>query len=478
MEEMKRPHIVCIPLPAQGHINPMMQLAKILHSRGFFITFVHTDCVHKRLSTLDSLVCSDSFRFEVISDGLSPSFGEVKKGPEVFLQSVKENCVAPFRDLLRKLHHPSDGHRVTCVVSDAFMTFTLKVAEEVGIPEVIFCPAAACGFMAIAQYRELMRRGLVPLKDESCIGNGYLDTTIDWIPGMRDIRLRDLGSCLQTTDPNDFIVNFLADEAQNTSTASAIIFNTFDDLEDEVLQAIKSIFPPCIYTIGPLSLQFRLLPDNVLKSATSSMWKEEAECLKWLDSHEAASVIFVNFGSSTVFTENQLIEFALGIVHSKYPFLWVIRPNLVMGGCPNLPQELMDEIGGRGMLAGWCPQEEVLAHPSIAIFLTHCGWNSTLQSISFGVPMLCWPFSWEQQTNCKYACQEWGVGVEIDTNAKGKEIEALIKEIMGEEKRKEMRKKALKWKESAQTAIKEGGSSHTNLEILIQELLQSGDFSN
>ncbi|RWR87778.1 UDP-glycosyltransferase 85K11 [Cinnamomum micranthum f. kanehirae] len=316
------------------------------------------------------------------------------------------------------------------------------------------------------------------LADESCIRNGYLDTTIDWIPGMRDIRLRDLGSFLQTTDPNNFLLNFIADEAQKSSTASAIIFNTFDYLEHEILHAIRSIIPPCIYAIGPLSLQCRLLPDNVLKSARLSMWKEETECLKWLDGHEAASVIYVNFGSTTVLTENQLMEFALGIAHSKYPFLWVIRPNLVMGGHTNLPQELMDEIEGRGMLVGWCPQEKVLAHPSIAVFLTHCGWNSTLESISFGVPMSCWPFLAEQQTNCRYSCHEWGVGMEINNNAKGEEIEALLKEMMGEEKGKEIRKNALKFKESAEDSVKAGGSSHTNLELLIQELLRPRDFSN
>ncbi|KAJ8632790.1 hypothetical protein MRB53_026126 [Persea americana] len=218
MEE-KKPHVVCVPFPAQGHINPMLQLAKLLHSRGFFITFVHTDYTHKRLSTLDSF---DGFRFEVISDGFSPStVGEVQeyRNAEHLCQSLKENCVASFRDLLMKLHHPSDGHRVTCVVSDPIMTFILKVSEEMGIPEVIFCPTAACGFMAFTQYHELMRRGLVPLKDESCISNGYLDTIIDWIPGMRDIRLRDLGSYLQTTDPKDFMFNFIADSCPEATAA-------------------------------------------------------------------------------------------------------------------------------------------------------------------------------------------------------------------------------------------------------------------
>ncbi|XXG55345.1 hypothetical protein AAC387_Pa03g3040 [Persea americana] len=473
--EMKRPHVVCIPFPTQGHINPMMQIAILLHKRGFLISFVNTDYSHQRLvrsGGLDSLECMDGFRFMTISDGLSPSSGAVLEEPKVFLDAMKENCVASFRKLLRELHHSPDGHRVTCIVSDSFMTFTLKVAEEVGIPEMIFCPMGACGFMVIAQYGELMRRGLTPLKDESYINNVYLDTTIDWIPGMRAIRLRDLGSLVQSTDADDFALKFVADEAQNTLKASVIIFNTFDDLEHEVLHAIRAVFPPRIYSIGPLLRQCRLTSDHRMKSVKSSLWKEERECLKWLDSFEAASVIYVNFGSTTVITEQQLMEFGWGIANSNYPFMWVIRSDLLMGGHAKLPQDFLDEIEGRGMLVSWCPQEEVLAHPSISFFLTHCGWNSTLESLSFGVPMLCWPFFFDQQTNCYYACNEWEVGVEIGKNAQRDEISSFFKELMEGEKGKEMREKALKWKECAELSINEGGSSHTNLELLINELAQ------
>ncbi|XXG76445.1 hypothetical protein AAC387_Pa08g0793 [Persea americana] len=173
------------------------------------------------------------------------------------------------------------------------------------------------------------------------------------------------------------------------------------------------MLPPCIYTIGLLLLLFLLLPDDVLKSVKSSMWKEEVECLKWLDCHEAASVIYVNFGSTTVSTPQQQIEFAWGNANSNHPFLWVIRPDLVMGGHTILPQELMDEIEERGMHVSWYPQEDMLAYPSICLFLTHYGWNSTLESISYGVPMLCWPFFADQNTNCRYACNEWRVGIEI-----------------------------------------------------------------
>ncbi|XXG76425.1 hypothetical protein AAC387_Pa08g0778 [Persea americana] len=350
----KKPHLVFIPYPAQGHINPMMQLAKLLHSRGFFITFVNTDFAHKRLSESrgpDSLDCLDGFRFETISDDKPLSAGEVIQDAQAFCKSIQENCVEPLRGLLRKFHGTSDGPGVTCIIWDRYMTFTLQIAQELEIPEVTFCPTAACTFMAIVHYSELIRRGVAPLKDESYMSNGYLDTTIDWIPGMKEIRLRDLPSFIRTTDPDDFFLNYAVNAAKIALKASAIIFNTFDDLEHEVLHAIQSMFFPRMYTIGPLLLQSRLLPDNELKSVKSSMWKEEENCLKWLDSHEASSIIYVNFGSITVITEQQLMEFGWGIANSNHPFLWVIRPDLVTGGHKNLPQDLMDEIEGRGMIS-------------------------------------------------------------------------------------------------------------------------------
>ena len=209
--------------------------------------------------------------------------------------------------------------------------------------------------------------------DESSISYGHLDPTIDWIPRMPEIRLKDLPGSIRTTDLSEFFLNFLA---QNTLKASTIIFNTYDDLEYDILRAIR-LMVPHIYTIGPLSMMCRWLPDNLLKSAKSSMWKEDTECLKWLDCYANSSVIYVNFWSTTVVTAQQLLELAWGLANSNtnHPFLWVIRPDLVSGDHASLTQDLMDEIEGRSMIASWCPQEEVLSHPSVGVFLTHSGWN-------------------------------------------------------------------------------------------------------
>ncbi|KAH0648083.1 hypothetical protein KY285_033331 [Solanum tuberosum] len=130
------------------------------------------------------------------------------------------------------------------------------------------------------------------------------------------------------------------------------------------------------------------------------------------------------------------------------------------------------ETKERGLLSGWCLQEQVLSHASIGGFLGHCGWNSTFESISFGVPMLCWPFFADQQTNCWFSCNRWGVGIEIDSDVKREVIEEVVRELMIGEKGKEMKENALKWKNLAEKAITSPtGSSYMNFDKLVREVL-------
>jgi len=247
--------------------------------------------------------------------------------------------------------------------------------------------------------------------------------------------------------------------------------NTFDNLEHDVLDAISSVLPP-IYSIGPLQLLHNQLGDKDLQSIGSNLWKEETECLEWLDTKEPNSVVYVNFGSITVMTHEQLVEFAWGLANSKQTFLWIIRPDLVEGDSGVLiPAEFVEETKERGLLASWCPQEQVLSHPSIGGFLTHSGWNSTIESITSGVPMICWPFFAEQHTNCWYCGTQWGIGMEIDNNVKRDEVDSLVRELMVGEKGKEMKKKAIDWKKLAEEAANSGGSSYVNLEKLIDQVL-------
>ncbi|GKV41124.1 hypothetical protein SLEP1_g48696 [Rubroshorea leprosula] len=535
---LEKPHAVCIPYPAQGHINPMLKLAKLLHHRGFHITFVNTEFNHKRLLKSrgsDSLNGLPSFRFDTIPDGLPPTDVDATQDIPSLCESTRRTCLAPFKELLCKLNDPSsDNPPVSCIVSDGVMSFTLDAAQELGLPEVLFWTTSACGFLGYLHFRHLIEQGYTPLKDESYLTNGYLDThdrrnpdldllpcttkphskkrpnchmsftsqpslvamekrqgkeierevleeEEDWvieIKGLYFVRmgrkgklLKDLPSFLRTTDPNFFMIDFILGETERAKRASAIVLNTFDALENGALSALSSMLPP-VFAVGPLPLLLNQVHDNDLEQIGSNLWREEPECLRWLDSKEPNSVVYVNFGSITVMTSNQLIEFAWGLANSNQTFLWIIRPDLVVGDAAILLPEFVAKTKNRGLLSTWCAQEQVLSHPAIGGFLTHSGWNSTLESISAGVPMICWPFFAEQQTNCRFCCTEWEIGMEINSDVKRDEVERLVRELMEEEKGREMKKKALEWKRMAEAAAASpSGSSAMNLDKVINEVL-------
>ncbi|XP_057429243.1 linamarin synthase 2-like [Lotus japonicus] len=472
-----KPHAVCVPIPAQGHVNPFMQLAKLLRCSGFHITFVNTEFNHNRLirSLGQEFVKGlPDFRFESIPDGLPPSEKDATQDLPPLCDSIRKNCYAPFKELVKRLNSSSpEVPPVSCVIADGIMGFAGRVAKELGIQELQFWTASACGFLGHLQYEELVRRGFLPFKDENFIIDGTLETSLDWIFGMKHMRLKDIPSFIRVTDLNDIMFDFMGSEARNCLKSSTIIINTFEELEGEALDALRATNPN-IYTVGPLHLLGNHFPDKEkgFKASGSSLWKNDFECMKWLDKWELSSVIYVNYGSITVMSEHHLKEFAWGLANSKVPFLWIMRPDVVMGEeSVTLPQEFLDEIKDRGCITSWCFQDQVLVHPSIGVFLTHCGWNSTLECISSGVPMICWPFFSEQQTNCRYACTTWETGMEINHDVKREEITGLVNEMMKGEKGKEIRQKSLEWKKKATKATGLGGSSYDNFHKLVKEAL-------
>ncbi|PIN10984.1 UDP-glucuronosyl and UDP-glucosyl transferase [Handroanthus impetiginosus] len=469
-----KPHAVCIPYPAQGHVNPMLKLAKLLHHNGFHITFVNTEYNHRRLlksrgaTALDGL---PDFRFATIPDGLPPSDADATQDIPSLCASTTTTCLEPFCELLTKLN--SSGPEVppvSCIVSDGVMSFTVAAAERFRLPEVLFWTTSACGLLGYTQYRKLVEKGYTPLQDMSQVENGYLETTIDWVQGMKDMRLRDFPSFIRTTDPKDIMLNFLIQETDAVPRAKALILNTFNALEQDVVDTLSFMFPK-VYTVGPLHMMMNHIHDERLKTIQSSLWKEDSECVKWLDTKDPESVVYVNFGSITVMTAQQLTEFAWGLANSKKPFLWIIRPDIVAGEMAMLPPEFVEQTKDRSLLISWCPQEQVLNHQAIGGFLTHSGWNSTLESIGGGVPVICWPFFAEQQTNCRYSRVEWEMGMEIDNNVKRDEVEMMVRELMDGEKGKKMKEKTMEWKRKAEEATSFGGSSYLNLEKLIKEQL-------
>ncbi|XP_023554156.1 7-deoxyloganetin glucosyltransferase-like [Cucurbita pepo subsp. pepo] len=470
-----KPHAVCIPYPAQGHINPMLSLAKLLHHTGFHITFVNTEYNHRRLLRSrgpDSLNGLLDFQFRTIPDGLPFSDSNSTQDVPSLCESTSKNCLAPFCDLISQLNSAADVPSVSCIVGDAIMSFSMLAANEFKIPYALFWTASACGYLGYMRYPQLIKQGLIPLKDASHITDGYLENTVEWTEGMKSIRLRDLPNFLRTTNPDDVMLNFIDEQMKRSREASAIIINTYESLERDVLNSLSSILQS-IYTIGPLHLLWNQIEDQSLRTLGSNLWVEEPECIEWLNSKEPNSVVYVNFGSVAVMTTEQLIEFAWGLANSRKQFLWITRPDVVVGDSTILPLEFVEETKDRSMIASWCCQEQVLNHPSIGGFLTHSGWNSTLESICAGVPMISWPFFAEQQTNCRYCCTEWGIGMEIDSNVKRNEVEELVRELMDGEKGKKMKENVMSLKIKAEEACKPGGSAYKNFDRLMDEVLLS-----
>lgn len=297
-----------------------------------------------------------------------------------------------------------------------------------------------------------------------------MEKEMDWVPGMKNIRLRDFPSFIRTTNPDDIMVNYNIIQTKDASRAKAVVLNTYDDLEAEVIDAIRRKFDH-VATIGPLQLLEHEVKNPEVRSIGPSLWREDDASIAWLNDRAPNSVLYVNFGSITVLSRQQLLEFAWGLANSDHYFLWIIRPDMVSGESAVLPPEYLAEVEGRAKMVGWCAQERVLAHPAVGGFLTHCGWNSTLEGVSEGVPMICWPFFAEQQTNCRYACTDWEIGLEIEGEVMREKVAELVKVVMEGEKGKEMRKKALEWKEKAHLAAKEDGSSYRNLDFLINKIL-------
>ncbi|PIM97790.1 UDP-glucuronosyl and UDP-glucosyl transferase [Handroanthus impetiginosus] len=474
-ETPKKPHAVFVPFPTQGHINPLLKLAKLLHHRGFHITFVNTEFNHNRLlkskssSFLENL---PDFRFETIPDGLPPEDANSRQDLVVLNDSTRKNCLVPFRELLKKLNDCQGSlvPPVSCVITDGVMSFTLQASQELNIPNVLFWTFGACGFLGLKLLADLTNKGIAPFKDSNYLTDGTLDTPVDWLPGLKNFQLRHIPTFIRTTDPNDLMLDIVKGEVEATSKASAIILHTFHDLEREVLNIISPFFPP-IYSIGPLELLVNQISDKKLESINCSLWKQEPESIKWLDSKEQNSVLYVNFGSIAVMTENDILELAMGLKQSEKNFLWVIRPNMVKGKAAILPLDFVDEIKDRGLIVGWCPQEKVLNHPSVGGFFTHCGWNSTIEGISAGVPFVCLPCLSEQPTNSKFICDEWGIGMEIG-GLKRCDIGRVVRELMEGEEGKKMKKRAMEWKEKAMEAASGPcGSSFVNVDKLVKEVL-------
>ncbi|KAH9778070.1 UDP-glycosyltransferase 83A1 [Citrus sinensis] len=239
-----------------------------------------------------------------------------------------------------------------------------------------------------------------------------------------------------------------------------LLCSSFYELEPLACDSIPNVLP-----IGPL------LWINRPGKAAASLWPEDSTCLKWLDKQPSQSVIYVAFGSIAIFSRCQFEEVALGLELAGRPFLWVVRPNLLDGSVIKYPDGFLERVPNQGMIIEWAPQEQVLAHRAVACFLSHCGWNSTIEGLSSAVPFLCWPYFADQFLISSYICDFWKVGLGLKQEANGNisrhEIKRNLDQLLSDSG---IRENGLQIKEMAGKSLIERESSRKNFEIFIDQL--------
>lgn len=300
-------------------------------------------------------------------------------------------------------------------------------------------------------------------------GEEDMDRIIDKVPGMENLlRCRDLPGFCRAADPNnDPVLQFIVNQLTRSSKFDALIINSFQDLEGPILSKIQTLCPK-IYPIGPLHA---LLKSKQKTESFNNLRQVDRSCMAWLDNQPPESVIYVSFGSITVMGNQELMEFWHGLVSSGRNFLWVVRPDLVTGGNGEfeIPAELAEGTRERGYMVGWAPQEEVLCHEAVGGFLTHSGWNSTLESIVAGKPMICWSNAYDQQVNSRFVSNVWKLGLDMKDLCDREIVAKMVNEVMVDRKDEFMRS-AAEFANLARRSVSVGGSSFLSFDCLIEDI--------
>lgn len=466
------PHVLAIPLPAQGHINPLMRMCKILASNGFIVTFANVEPIHDRMNKAASMSRSTS------SDGLDirrahiPIAGldlanDFRFSFQNFFQAV-EGLTAALEQLLERLSN--EGPPVTCLLSDVFTASPIhKLADKLKLPWVALFPSS--------QSRNLLcfyvLDGLIPMED---VINASAQPPSDLfhgnLPGLPPLRNLDLPMYAHVVDDTEYIYSIGVRECRLAfERARAIVVNSFDDLEGAAFAAMRSRLNVPLYGVGPLV-------GELVNESTTSLWPEETHYAEWLHQQPAQSVIYISFGTITVLSRLQFEEVLSGLEASKQRFLWALRPDLVEGFSEF---HFSGNYKDCGYFISWAPQLRVLSHPAVAGFITHCGWNSTMEAIANGVPMLCWPYFADQYLNAKFITEEWKIGLRFQAEKSSTgisgggvvtrcEVERVVRALMEGQEGEIAKKNAANLRDASKRSLQVGGSSHTTLQALVHEL--------
>ncbi|EEF36301.1 UDP-glycosyltransferase 83A1 [Ricinus communis] len=410
---MGKLHVLAIPYPAQGHVIPMLELSQCLVKHGFEITFVNTDYNHKRvLNALGNDFLGDQISLVSIPDGLE--LWEDRNDLGKLTEAIFNVMPGKLEELINRSNASKDK-KITCIIADANNGWALEVAEKMNIRCAAFWPASAALLSSLFTVQKLIDDGIIdnngtPLKNQ----------IIQMDPTMPAISTENLvWNCIGDSTTQKIIFDVIFRNNKAVKVADWIICNSAYDLEPGALTLSPKILP-----IGPM------LASSRQGDSAGYFWQKDLTCLKWLDQQPPKSVIYVAFGSFTVFDKTQFQELALGLELSGRSFIWVVRPDITTD-TNAYPEGFLERVGSRGQMVGWAPQQKVLNHPSIACFLSHCGWNSTMEGVANGVPFLCWPYFADQFLNESYICDVWKVGLKFNKSKSGIITREEIKDKVG-----------------------------------------------
>ncbi|KAG2247215.1 hypothetical protein Bca52824_086843 [Brassica carinata] len=456
---MAPPHFLLVTLPAQGHVNPSLRFAhRLIRTTGARVTLATCHSVfhcsniqsHDNVYNLSLLTFSDGFDDGVISNT------EDVQNRLLNLERNGDKTLSEFIEANKNGDSP-----VACVIYTILPSWVPRLARRFHLPSVLLWIQPALAFNVYYNHST---------------GNNFGFE----FPNLPTLETRDLPSFLSPSNTSNNIaqevhlelMEFLKEEPN-----VKVLVNTFDSLEAEALTAVRDIE---MVAAGPL-----LPPDMFTRSEPV---KDQSNYTLWLDSKTESSVIYVSFGTMVELSKKQIKELARALIECKRPFLWVItdkanREAKIKGENETEIEKiasLRHELDEVGMIVSWCSQVEVLRHRAVGCYLSHCGWNSTLESLVLGVPVVAFPMWSDQPTNAKLVLLEdlWRTGVRVRENEDGLvergEIRRCLEAVM-EEKSVELRENGEAWKRLAVEAGRERGSSDKNMEAFVETLFSGAE---
>ncbi|KAJ9555341.1 hypothetical protein OSB04_009955 [Centaurea solstitialis] len=458
-------HFVIFPLMAQGHMIPMVDIARILAHRGATVTIVTTPVTAARFRPSLSRTKLDIKLLELplplAEVGLPEGSEDFDRIPsqevKVKIFTALDLYEKPAEDLLRRLSPPP-----ACIISDSIFHWTTNTARRLNIPRLVMLLAL---MPTIAVQDNVMDR----------MGSVSDRFVLSGLPDSLEFTKFKISGTAEAIPADEKLVRHRCREAEKG--AHGIVVHSFEELEPEYVNEFAKAKSKKVWCVGPVSLcnkDSKDITDRGNKGAIT-----EHDCLKWLDDREAGSVVYVGLGSLTRMSTEQAIEVALGLESTNQPFIWCIRTETEELKKWFSEQRFEERVSDRGLIVhGWAATIADTFAPAVGGFRNACGWNSILESVSAGVPMITWPHFADQFLNEMFVVEIRKIGVrvcdvesEIGLMVTKDDVRIAVECLMDDgEEGKARRKRVGELAEMAKKAMEEGGSSYLNVSSLIEDV--------